>query len=97
MNRYVKGPPIAHIYWVGLMGGILDCSLGGRGEIRYEMTFEFVSEADFMCVLHHFSSLTNLEGSWGQSCPENGPKPKLKFRFEFPNISPSQSTAITLK
>ncbi len=45
-----------------------------------------VSGVDFRCVTHHFSSLTRLKGSWGQVRPENGPKPKHKLRFEFPNI-----------
>jgi hypothetical protein len=31
--------------------------------------------ADFKCVLHHFSSLTRLTGSWGQVWPESGRKP----------------------
>ena len=53
------------------------------------MVFEFVSGADLRCVLHHFPSLTCLNGSWGHVWPENGPKPKHEFRFEFPNISPS--------
>ncbi len=35
-----------------------------------------------------FASLTCLTGSWGPVWPENGPKPKLNFRFYFPNMSP---------
>ena len=54
------------------------------------MVLELVSGADFRCVLHHFSSLTCLKGSWGQVWPESGPKPKLKFRFQFPNRSLTQ-------
>ncbi len=55
-------------------GRILDLSFGCRTENRYEMAFKLVSGADFRCILHPFSSLNR---SW----QENGPKPKLKFRF----------------
>ena len=65
-------------------------SFGGRTEHGHEMLLDFVSGADFRCVLHHFSSPTCLTGSWGQVVPESGPKPKLKSRFEFPNIGPTQ-------
>ncbi len=61
--------------------GIWDLSVGGRTENGHEMVFALVSGADFRCILHHFSSLTSLKRSWGQVWPENGPKPKLKFRF----------------
>ncbi len=71
-------------------GRILDFGFGGRSDNRYEMALELVLGADFRGVLHHDSSLNRFEGSWGQVGPENGPKPKLKFRFLFPNISPSR-------
>ena len=45
------------------------------------MVLELVSGADCRCLLHHFSSLARLKGSWGQAWPESGPKP---------NISPTQ-------
>ncbi len=72
---------------------ILDFSFGGRTENRYDLALEMVSGANFRCVLHHISSLTRLEGSWDQVWPESGPKPKIKYIFEFPpNRSPSQNS-----
>ncbi len=71
-------------------GRILDFSFGGRTENRYEMALEMVSGAAFRGVLHHLLNLTRLKAYWGQVWPENSPKPKLKSRFEFPNLSPSQ-------
>jgi hypothetical protein len=59
-------------------GRSLDFSFGGRTENGHEMVLELVSGADTRCVLHHFSSLTCLKGSWGQVC---GPKQKLKSRL----------------
>ncbi len=59
-------------------GRISDGSFGGRAEKRHEMALCLAPGADCTCVLHHFSSLTRLKGSWGQAWPENGPKPKLK-------------------
>ncbi len=71
-------------------GRISDFSFGGRTDNGHEMVSALVSGADFRCVLHQFSSLTWLKGSWGQVWPENGPKPKLKARLQFLNISPTQ-------
>ncbi len=51
---------------------ILDLSFG------HEMVLEFVSGADFRCVLHHLTNLTHLKGSWGQVWPESCPKPANK-------------------
>ncbi len=49
------------------------------------MTFEFISWADFRCVLHQFSSLTRSKGSWGQVWPESGRnRPKLQSILKFP-------------
>ncbi len=45
------------------------------------MVFEFVSWADYGCVLHHFSSLTRLKGSWGQVWPKTGQNFNLYFSF----------------
>jgi hypothetical protein len=44
------------------------------------MVLELASGVDLRCLLHYFSSLTCLKGSWGQVRPENGPKPKRKER-----------------
>jgi hypothetical protein len=63
-------------YW-----SILDFGFGGRTEHGYEMALDLLSEADSGCVLHHFSSLARLKGSWGQVWSENGPTPKLKSGF----------------
>ncbi len=60
-------------------GMISDFSFGGRTENGHEMVFELVFGVDVRCLLHHFSSLTCLKGSWGQVWPGHGPKPKLKF------------------
>jgi hypothetical protein len=38
------------------------------------MGVELVYGANFKCVLHHFSSLTRLKGSWGQLGPKTDPK-----------------------
>ena len=38
------------------------------------MALELVYGANFRRVLHHFSSLTRLKGSWGQLWPKTGPK-----------------------
>ncbi len=62
-------------YWM-----ILDFSFGGRKQKSHGMVLELVPGADYTCVLHHFSSLALLMGSWGQVWPESGQKPKLKFR-----------------
>ncbi len=72
------------------VGRIFDFSFGGRTAHGHEMALELVPGADLRCVLHHFSSLTCLKGSWGQVWPESDPNPKLKSRFQFPNISPGQ-------
>ena len=49
------------------------------------MALELVSEADFGCVLHHFSSWTRLRRSRGQVRPGNAEKTsKLKFTCKFP-------------
>ncbi len=48
------------------------------------MALEFISWADYRCVLQQFSSLTRLKGSWGQVCPESGRKPtKTNLYFSF--------------
>ncbi len=77
----LNGPGAQHPLLGRTYGRILDFCFGGRIENGHEMVLESVSEADFMCVLHHLSSLTCLKWSWGQVWPENGPKPKLKFIF----------------
>ncbi len=74
----------------GTQDRISDFSFGGRTDNCHEMVLDLVFGVDFKCVLHHFSSLTSLKASWGQVAPESGPKPKVKFRFLFPNIGPSQ-------
>ncbi len=51
-------------------GRILDFSFGARTENGHEMGLRLVSGADSSCVLHHFSILTCLKGSWGQVWPE---------------------------
>ncbi len=65
-------------------------SFGGRTANGHEMVLELVSGADFRCVLHLLLSLTCLKRSWGQVWPETGPKPKLKYRFQFPSLCLSQ-------
>jgi hypothetical protein len=65
--------PLSKVHnWAALMGA---------ADKGHEMVLELVSGAVSICVLHHFSSLTRLKGSWGQVCPENVPKPKLKSIF----------------
>ncbi len=54
------------------------------------MVLELISGVDFRCVLHPFSSLVRFKVSWGQVWQENDPKPKIKSKFQFPNISPTQ-------
>ncbi len=71
-------------------GRILDLSFGGRTENGHKVVFEFVSGADFTCLLHHVPSLTRLKGSRGQVWSKSGRKLKLKLRFVFPNLSPTQ-------
>jgi hypothetical protein len=62
-------------------GRILDFSSCGRTENRYAMLFQWVSRVDFRCVLHHFSSLTCLNGSWAKIWSGSDPKPKVKSIF----------------
>ncbi len=58
----------------GTHGRILDFTFWGRREKDHEMSFEFVSGADFRRMLHHFSSRARLEASWGQVWLEKWPK-----------------------
>ncbi len=55
----------------GTRDRIFDFSFWGRTGKGQAMTLEFVSWADFGVVLRVFSSLTRLEGSWDQVCPES--------------------------
>ena len=60
---------------------------------NHEMALELVYGANFMCVLHHFSSLTCLKGFWGQLWPKTDPTQQQNITKMI--ISPRGLTAST--
>jgi hypothetical protein len=58
------------------------------------MALEWVSGANFRCILHHLSSLTRWNGYRGQVRPGNDRKTKLKL-YVFPRLDCYQEAAAT--